>query len=744
VRTTLGGTVDARKLADFAAALLAFKTGTGLSYRALAAGSHISAAALHRYCAGSAFPADFTSISQLARRYGASLPELTRLEELWLRAHLSIVEIPIPLDRVIPAQLPAAPPDLVGRAAELRELDRLLPRVRRALQCPPVAIVGPAGVGKTALLLRWAYAHRHEFPDGQLFLDLRGFGAQEPQTASDALASLLGGLGVGPAELSAAEPDRAALFRSLTSDRRMLLVLDNAAGSGHLESLLPGGSGVLTVVTSRRLDGPVVRGSTRLITLAPLSAVHSRRMVAELSGRSGDDSDVGEVAGLCGGLPLALRIAAARLHRADNARGFVAALRHETTRLSAPGAESGEVAVRAALSASLRRLTPSEVDVFRLVGLHPGAHPSVAVCAAMAGQSAESFDKELTSLVEAHLIERSGGYVHMHDLVRAFAAEESANLPHPTDALRKAAQWYIHAMSALFPGRSAAAGVPAPTAEPPQVADAKAWLDREMPNLLAMIATAERQGWTDETWRLVLAASPLLSLRVDRPTAVRILQTALAAVQTGGPPQAIGVLTHALGIAYGRLRDYDSSIRVLREAIDLRERIGDHDGLIASLANLGEIYGDMGRPRQAITELRRVVRLAGDGDIRKARALNDICLNLERLGRPRASLGLARQALAAGTGDERTQAFSLIHLTNAYAMLGRADESRRTAQEAIETARRVGDPYCEASALVSLGDLDDAAGDLDAARGNWSRALKLLTALGDAEADGVRERLSRH
>jgi tetratricopeptide (TPR) repeat protein len=743
VRTTLGGTVDARKLADFAAALLAFKTGTGLSYRALAAGSRISATALHRYCAGSAFPADFTPISRLARRYGASLPELTRLEELWLRAHLSIVETSVPLDRVIPVQLPAAPPDLVGRAAELRELDRLLPRVRRALQCPPVAVVGPAGVGKTALLLRWAYTHRHEFPDGQLFLDLRGFGAQEPQTASDALAGLLGGLGVGPAELSAAELDRAALFRSLTSDRRMLLVLDNAAGSGHLEPLLPGGSGVLTLITSRRLDGPIVRGSARLITLAPLSTVHSIRMVAELSGRSSDDSDVREVAGLSGGLPLALRITAARLHRADDARGFVVALRDEATRLDAPGAESGEVAVRAALAASLRRLTPSEVDTFRLIGLHPGAHPSVAVCAAMAGQSADSFDKELTSLVEAHLIERSGGHVRMHDLVRVFAAEESANLPHPTDALRKAAQWYIYAMSAVFPGRSAAVGVPAPTAESPQVADTNAWLDREMPNLLAMIATAERRGWTDETWRLVLAAGPLLSQRVDRPTAVRTLQTALVAVQTGGPPQATGVLTHALGIAYGQLRDYDSSVRVLREAIDLRERIGDHDGLIASLASLGGIYGDMGRPRQAITELRRVVRLAGDGDIRKAQALNNICLNLERLGRPRASLGLARQALAAGAGDEHTQAFSLIHLTNAYAMLGRADESRRTAQEAIEAARRAGDPYCEASALVSLGDLDDAAGDLDAARGNWSRALKVLTALSDAEVDGVRERLSR-
>ncbi|ASR37697.1 hypothetical protein BAY61_24850 [Prauserella marina] len=323
----------------------------------------------------------------------------------------------------VPAQLPADVPWFVGRAAELAELGSS----PEGGVAPVLAVVGTAGAGKTALAVRWAHAVRDRFPDGELYVDLRGFGPGEPVSPADALAGFLRALGVERAAIPDELAERAALFRSLADKRRMLVLLDNAHGSGQVRPLLPAGAATRTLITSRdSLGGLVAREGAHRIGLDRLPVPDARRLLRVLLGNRADAEPgaVRTLVGLCARLPSALRVAAELIH-GRSTRG-VGDLVDELAKgnvldlLDAHGDQ--DTAFRTVFSWSYRRLDPVAARVFRLLGRYREADEYEV--AATAGMSVSAAGRVLTVLVRAHLVDQTpnGGY-RLHELLRAYAAE---------------------------------------------------------------------------------------------------------------------------------------------------------------------------------------------------------------------------------------------------------------------------------------------------------------------------------
>jgi DNA-binding SARP family transcriptional activator len=333
-------------------------------------------------------------------------------------------------DSPVPAQLPSAAAGFAGRDSDLAELDALL--AGRSPGGPVVVITGTAGVGKTALAVHWAQRHRDEFPDGQLYVNLAGYAPAPPLPPERALAGFLRALGV-PAERIPPEGDEAAaLYRSLLADRRVLLVLDNARSPDQVRPLLPGGAGCLTVITSRdRLAGLAVREGARLLPLDVLCPGEALEVLAGVLGadRVGADPDAAaEVAALCAGLPLALRIAAAHLtrHARQPMGGFAAQLRagNRLSMLSVAGDEQS--AVRASFDLSYAALRPAARRMFLLAGLNPGGDLSARAAAALGAVPAGAARDALADLTEAHLMDEDvPGRFGMHDLLRLYAGDRA-------------------------------------------------------------------------------------------------------------------------------------------------------------------------------------------------------------------------------------------------------------------------------------------------------------------------------
>jgi hypothetical protein len=330
----------------------------------------------------------------------------------------------------VPHQLPGGPDRLAGRHAELRHLDDLRraarARTRRGLLA---LLVGPAGVGKTALALNWAHGRSRDHPDGQLHLDLLGSAARPPVTPADALRHLLVALGTRPGDLPDGVGARAALYRSLTYRRRLLVVLDNARDAQQVRLLLPGGPGCTTLVTSRnRLSALVaVEGGTRL-SLAPLPAGDAAALVAMVLAPGRADAEpeaVRELVRLCGALPLALRIAAANL--ADRPQwsiaGYVGRLAagNRLEQLALTGDET--TAVRSAFRLSYAALSGPARRVFRGLAAMPRPDFTVDDLVAVTGRPVTESERLMEVLAAAHLVEPTGpGRYTVHDLLRLYAA----------------------------------------------------------------------------------------------------------------------------------------------------------------------------------------------------------------------------------------------------------------------------------------------------------------------------------
>jgi DNA-binding SARP family transcriptional activator len=430
---------------------------------------------------------------------------------------------------LVPAQLPRAPSGFAGREDELAWLADLLPagsaesRVEAAL----AVLAGPAGVGKTALAVLWAHRVADRFPDGQLFASLRGFDPQHaPLAAADVLTQFLLALGVSVEDVPEQLDDRAALYRSILADRRVLVVLDDARDSEQIHPLLPAGSSSLAVVTTRvRLDALVARTGARMQVLGTLAASAAEQLLEHMAGTpaQGRDRELRRrLARLCGHLPLALRIAGARLAGGPqwSVADVVAELADERGRLSALDLEDADTSVRAALDVTFRSLRSEHAETVRLLGLFPGAMIGPYPVAALCGIDVEQAKRRLRTLAASFVVtETSPDVFVMHDLVRLHAHERAEQEMSEVDkaaALARLRHYYlVGADLAKRQLRAGNTGEPSALEEFPDAprvrmsspADAVDWIDHEWANLLAVVESGQETGQDQEIVRLARVAS---------------------------------------------------------------------------------------------------------------------------------------------------------------------------------------------------------------------------------------------
>jgi len=508
---------------------------------------------------------------------------------------------------LVPRQLPSAPRHVTGRAAELAALSDLLEEnLRQESGVVVASLTGMAGIGKTALAVHWAHQVADRFPDGQLFVNLRGSGPSgTPLTPTDAVRGFLTALGVSPARIPADADGQTALYRSLLADRRVLIVLDNALDAEQVRPFLPGSPGCLVVVTSRnRLTGLAAADGAHLMRLGVLTDAESRDLLAmnmNLDPRraTAEPVAVNELIALCGGLPLALCDAAARAVARPSLplAALAAEMRDARRRLDA--LETGEAAtsVRMVFSWSRAKLGTSASRMFRLLGIHPGPDITDSVAASLTGLPPDQAYLALAELCDEHLItEYAPGRYVCHDLLRSYAVEEAMTRESEADrhaAVCRVLNHYLQAAqvasSFLCPYQVKVArtrpqpGVLLEEIEGP--AQAAKWFEDEQQVLLDMINRAAESGYAPYAWELLWVAGWYFQDQVSWQRLAAVQESALAVAARLGDLGGLATAHQHLGWLQLLLSDIASAQHHLDEAIKLAGQLGD--GRLRALAGLG-------------------------------------------------------------------------------------------------------------------------------------------------------------
>lgn len=675
---------------------------------------------------------------------------------------------PATLRRTVPAQLPHGIPDFTGREAELSRLNALVTQCSDETNNAVVimAISGTAGVGKSALAVHWAHQVRDLFPDGQLYVNLRGFGpagsAMEP---AEAIHGFLEAFGMPSDRIPVDLDARAALYRSLLADSRVLVVLDNAHDVGQVRPLLPGSSGCVVVVTSRnQLMSLVAADGAHPMELDLLSGSEARHLLSRRLGQDrvdGEPASVDEIIGACAGLPLALAVAAA--HAAANARlplsALADALRKTHGRLDALDGGDQYTDVRAVLSWSYQALSAPAARLFRLLGLHAGPDIATPAAASLAGVPLAEARRELASLVRAHLLtEWSPGRFALHDLLREYAGELSATYDTVAErrlAVHRVLDHYLHtAYSAdqlLRPRRDdpivLAPVQPLVILEP--LADypgALAWFATERQVLLAALRQAVDYGFDVHAWQLAWAVTSYFDRHGHWYDAAASHRTALAATQRLGDLRAQAVIHRWLACAYCRLDGPDAANQHLRQALELYEGLGDQAGKAHAHLTMTWVLDQQSRYAEALPHAEQAVELfrIADRPAGLARALNAVGWFHIQLGNPAEGLVHCQHALdlQRKNDDRFGQADTLDSIARAHRFLAHYDEATACYQQALDLYREFGDRYYEAKSLVYLGDTYLAAGDHESALSAWQDAVSIFDDLGLPEATELRAKLS--
>jgi DNA-binding SARP family transcriptional activator/tetratricopeptide (TPR) repeat protein len=581
--------------------------------------------------------------------------------------------------QVTPSQLPGDIADFSGRAELLLALDVRAGSTGAAVAVTVVA--GMAGVGKTALAVRWAHRVADRFPDGQLFVNLRGFGPGTPVQPLDALAGLLRGLGVAPEAVPLEVGEASALYRSVLAGRRVLVLLDNAGSAEQVRPLLPGDGGCAVVVTSRhRLPGLAVHEGAYRLNVDVLGPDEARMLLTALLGAdrvAGQEQTVDELARLCAYLPLALRIVAAQLVDAPF-RGVA----EQVALLRAAGLHGmtvdgdDDAAVRAAFDASYESMPAAAQRMFRLLGLVPAGDVSVEAAGALAGVPVDEATRLLDRLTAGCLLSQpSAGRYTLHDLLRWYAAERVTADPEAADALHRFCDWYLHSVDAaarlLYPH---AMRLPLPPGPPPPGAmrfdagpAALVWIEAERANLVALIVYCAEHGPRPTAWLLADALRGVFGrLRhvVDWHTAV---DAGLAAARRENDPRAVVAMLNGAAHASYTVCRYSTAVTYLSEAADLARHADWELAEVTVLGNLGIIQNELGQMASAARTSKRSLRLA------------------ERLASPDSIVN-------------RTSNLSYTHWR-----MGRLQKAVRGGQWALELARRAQNVSCQASTHHILG-----------------------------------------
>ncbi|MFD0689170.1 tetratricopeptide repeat protein [Actinomadura fibrosa] len=650
-----------------------------------------------------------------------------------------------------PWQLPADTVHFTGRSAELSRLLALGSGARRPVGAAMVgAIDGMAGIGKTALAVHAAHRLADRFTDGCLFLDLHGYTQSvAPLSPAEALERLLRALGVPGRRIPGGVDERAALYRGRLAGSRTLIVLDNAAGAEHVRPLLPAEPNCLVLVTSRRRLASL--DETLPISLDVLGPADGLALLAASAGRrlagAGERAAARQVVDLCGRLPLAIRIATARLRSrpawtvADLARSL--AERHGAlARL-----DDGERDVAAAFSLSYGALTSGQRRMFRRFALHPGREGGTHAAAALAGTTVAQAERLCEDLLDAHLLHQSApGRYGYHDLIRDFAVEAAAT-EEPPDRCRAAVTSLLDhyvatasaAMRVLYPDEEdRRPRVPATRSPVPPVTEpaaALAWLDVERPNLVAACAHGTAHGWPERTTRLAAVLFRYLDVGGHLADAEAVYGHARQAAEDAGDRTSEAHVLTSLGGVYWNQGRYEHAAQAVQDALAIFQATGDRFGQARALGNLGLIYWRQGRYPQAADHSRQALALhRGSGDLAgQARALGNLGLVRWRQGENGKAIRAVRQAMACygKLGDRRGEARMLGNLGNVRHHQGRHAQAVHHHRRALALYRELGDRVGEADALTNLGLPLRRQGHVQQAADHHREALALYRRLGD-------------
>jgi tetratricopeptide (TPR) repeat protein/transcriptional regulator with XRE-family HTH domain len=659
-----------------------------------------------------------------------------------------------------PRELPGPVAHFTGREGELEELTRLAEDGNdvRAMGAVVIsAIGGTPGVGKTALAVHWAHQAVDRFPDGQLYVNLRGYDPGQPVTAADALAGFLRSLGVPRPDIPPEADERAARYRTLLAGRRMLVVLDNAESVEQVRLLLPGTPGSMAVVTSRdALAGLIARdGATRLdLDVLPLADAVGllRALIGERA--VADPVATTTLAERCCRLPLALRVAAemAAAHADASLASMTGELADQQQRLDLLEADAdSRTAVRAVFSWSVKHLNPSTARMFRLAGLHPGPDFDRYAAAALTGTTLKHAGQLLDQLARAHLIQAAGpGRCTMHDLLRDYARELAAaedGEEEPRAAMTRLFDYYLHgaaaAMDTLHPAerhrRPPALG-PATMAPPLAEGDkARAWLDAELACLVAVAACSAANGQPRYAINLSATIFRYLDASGHFSEAVAIHSNARSAARQTKDDAAEGVALARIGLTEFRQGRYQSAEPHLEQALSLSRQAGDRGDEARVLNSLGIVVRRQGRHEQAADHYRLALSLFRDTGNRfgEASTLSNLGADMVELGRFEQAASHYREALALfhDMGDEVGETTVLINLGVVSMRQGDDQQAARHLQLSLSLARDAGNRIGEAEALTGFGELDLRQCHYQSAAARLQEALAIARDIGSRSSE---------
>nr|WP_083466722.1 XRE family transcriptional regulator [Kibdelosporangium sp. MJ126-NF4]CEL18217.1 transcriptional regulator, SARP family [Kibdelosporangium sp. MJ126-NF4] len=732
----------------FGALLRQFRQQAGMTQEQLAERSGIGARTIRRFETGERTDSRVVTVRLLADALGLRPAERDELMAAALHTehteHIDTGGAGGP----VPQQLPAPPRAFVGRR---RELDALSAAVDSAAVAQGTVVVsaigGGGGVGKTWLTLHWAHQHLADFPDGQLFADLRGFSPDsEPMPADVVVRGFLDGLGVEPGRVPVDPQAQTALYRSLVAGKRMLIVLDNAVDAEQVVPLLPGGGSCTVVITSRRtLTGLIARHSAHHLPLDMLSADEARALLGRRVGSdrvAAESAAAEELVQFCGGLPLALGIIAGRAnsHPHIPLAEFAAELRE--VGLGALEDEDPGASLPAALSWSYRALTADQRTMFGLLAVAPGADITLPAAVSLIGHPRAR--KLLQELEKASLLNRDGhGRYAMHDLIRRYATDIAhQQLPKEAleQALRRVVDFYLHtahtADRLLDPHRPPIQlDPPEPGCQPGPLSDyaaALAWFDSEHPGLLAAQHTATTHRWHRAVWQLAWTLGTYHDRRGRGHDRLAVWRSGLAAADHLADPTAQIRAHRVLGYAYAEVGRHNESIEHLRQSLALAEDHHDHTNQAHTHRLLARAWGQRGDNEQALGHAAHAFTLYRtlDNPVWEAEALNEMGWHAAQLGEYERAREHCRAALTLHRRHDNPDGESYAQDSLGYIAhhTGQYHQAVEHYLLALTLLRDLGYTYEVANTLNGLGDSHLALGEHDQARVTWREALELYRA----------------
>jgi tetratricopeptide (TPR) repeat protein len=647
---------------------------------------------------------------------------------------------------------------LTGRAADLEAMDAA--RGNRV-----ILVTGQPGVGKTSLAVTWSHAVRSDFPDGVLLADLRGHAPDGPATVSEALGRFLRALGVDTRQSPGDLAELTGLYRSIMIDKQMLVVLDDALTAAQVAPLLPSCPASVAVVTSRqRLSGLAARGA-RVIHLGRLDTDAAFELLGNTIGNEralAETHAARELVELCGGLPLAICIAGARLAARTRwpVGEMVEAMVHERERLAALTMEE-DMPVRTALDLSYGALPADAARLYRLMGLFPGAHFDSAVAAATAAVPRADAKRLLGALADANLLDdATGSQYRFHDLTRLHAREmadkhEPANAR--DEAIRRMLDWFLvterHAYLTILPYRGdtdLTFNIQYPPTEPLRFASSSTaleWLDRELPNVLAAARLAAGCRQWQAARQLAEGVWPVFLYRGRHAERLEFDRLGLSAAREGGDALGEAKMLYRIGVAIMDDGQFDQAEEYIGQALAAWERLGRRDRMAGSLRRLGYVAMARRHADEAVDWFARALaayREVGD-DRHVAVTLSNLGDALIETGRLRDAIRALEEArsLLANSRDPHSQGHVLTRLGRAHERAGQPGTASAYLHEALRTMQETGSARGEADALAALGDLAGRAGQRDEARARYAEAQRILVSLGSPEDARIQEHLAQ-